>query len=186
MWEQLQRHLFTIHRKRQFWQSSKPARSTLHQIRYACQPGFPLMASTDATLSRDSLLAKKFSKHWGAGLVEPPKRQSRILECQVFSVVASAEVVGGVVDELQWIFAVCAPSGAYQMFRQSQADRPSPPKAVAVFPSCSTPIFPALRALLPEGKSTNPLRVIRRHALPRFLPDDLECLSGLMPRQIGA
>lgn len=166
MWEQLNDIYLTIHESDQFWQ--QPAQEQLHQIRYACQL---FNGITDATLSRD--LSWQFSKL--GRLVERAEKTSRILDVKYFLLLPAAEVVGGVVDELQWI-SLLRSAGAYQMFRQSQ-QKAIAPKAVASF-LLLDPIFPRSVRYCLEGINKS-LRVIRGNPVPGP-PDDLECLSGLM------
>jgi uncharacterized alpha-E superfamily protein len=165
MWEQIN-SIYWAMQEQEFWQ--QPPSEQLREIRRACQLFYGI---TDATLSRD--LSWHFSRL--GRLLERTDKTTRILDVKYFLLLPSTEVVGGVLDELQWI-ALLRTAGAYQMFRQSQ-QRAIAPKAVASF-LLLDPVFPrSVRYCLERISET--LRIIRSSSVPGP-PDDLECLSGLV------
>jgi len=163
MWEQINSIYWTL-QENEFWE--QPPQEQLREIRRACQLFYGI---TDATLSRD--LSWQFSRL--GRLLERADKTTRILDVKYFLLLPSAEDVGGVLDELQWI-ALLRTAGAYQMFRQSQ--HAIAPEAVASF-LLLDPIFPrSVRYCLERLNDT--LGIIRSSAVPGP-PDDLECLAGL-------
>jgi len=165
MWEHIN-SIYWAMQEQEFWQ--QPPSEQLREIRRACQLFYGI---TDATLSRD--LSWHFSRL--GRLLERTDKTTRILDVKYFLLLPSTEVVGGVLDELQWI-ALLRTAGAYQMFRQSQ-QRAIAPKAVASF-LLLDPVFPrSVRYCLERISET--LRIIRSSSVPGP-PDDLECLSGLV------
>jgi uncharacterized alpha-E superfamily protein len=165
MWEQIN-SIYWAMQEQEFWQ--QPPSEQLREIRSACQLFYGI---TDATLSRD--LSWHFSRL--GRLLERTDKTTRILDVKYFLLLPSTEVVGGVLDELQWI-ALLRTAGAYQMFRQSQ-QRAIAPEAVASF-LLLDPVFPrSVRYCLERISET--LRIIRSSSVPGP-PDDLECLSGLV------
>jgi uncharacterized alpha-E superfamily protein len=165
MWEQIN-SIYWAMQEQEFWQ--QPPSEQLREIRRACQLFYGI---TDATLSRD--LSWHFSRL--GRLLERTDKTTRILDVKYFLLLPSTEVVGGVLDELQWI-ALLRTAGAYQMFRQSQ-QRAIAPEAVASF-LLLDPVFPrSVRYCLERISET--LRIIRSSSVPGP-PDDLECLSGLV------
>jgi uncharacterized alpha-E superfamily protein len=164
MWEQIN-SIYWAMQEADFWE--QPPQEQLREIRRACQLFYGI---TDATLSRD--LSWQFSRL--GRLLERADKTTRILDVKYFLLLPSAEDVGGVLDELQWI-ALLRTAGAYQMFRQSQ-QRAIAPKAVASF-LLLDPIFPrSVRYCLERINET--LRIIRGSSVPGP-PDELECLAGL-------
>ena len=164
MWEQINSIYWTL-QENEFWE--QPPQEQLREIRRACQLFYGI---TDATLSRD--LSWQFSRL--GRLLERADKTTRILDVKYFLLLPSAEDVGGVLDELQWI-ALLRTAGAYQMFRQSQQQAIAP-EAVASF-LLLDPIFPrSVRYCLERLNDT--LGIIRSSAVPGP-PDDLECLAGL-------
>jgi uncharacterized alpha-E superfamily protein len=164
MWEQINSIYWSM-QEADFWE--QPPQEQLREIRRACQLFYGI---TDATLSRD--LSWQFSRL--GRLLERADKTTRILDVKYFLLLPSAEDVGGVLDELQWI-ALLRTAGAYQMFRQSQ-QKAIAPEAVASF-LLLDPIFPrSVRYCLERINET--LRIIRGSAVPGP-PDELECLAGL-------
>ncbi|MCS5700852.1 alpha-E domain-containing protein [Cyanobium sp. FGCU-52] len=164
MWEQINSIYWAL-QEADFWE--QPPQEQLREIRRACQLFYGI---TDATLSRD--LSWQFSRL--GRLLERADKTTRILDVKYFLLLPSAEDVGGVLDELQWI-ALLRTAGAYQMFRQSQ-QKAIAPEAVASF-LLLDPIFPrSVRYCLERINET--LRIIRGSAVPGP-PDELECLAGL-------
>ena len=165
MWEQINGFYWAL-QEQEYWQ--QPPQEQLREIRRACQLFYGI---TDATLSRD--LSWQFSRL--GRLLERADKTTRILDVKYFLLLPSSEVVGGVLDELQWI-ALLRTAGAYQMFRQSQ-QKAIAPDAVAAF-LLLDPIFPrSVRYCL--GRIRDSLQIVRGQRVPGP-PDDLECLIGLV------
>ena len=165
MWEQINGFYWAL-QEQEYWQ--QPPQEQLREIRRACQLFYGI---TDATLSRD--LSWQFSRL--GRLLERADKTTRILDVKYFLLLPSSEVVGGVLDELQWI-ALLRTAGAYQMFRQSQ-QKAIAPDAVAAF-LLLDPIFPrSVRYCL--GRIRDSLQIVRGQRVPGP-PDDLECRIGLV------
>lgn len=164
MWEQLNCLFWSLQDEELIWKA--PTQEQLREIRRGCQLFYGI---TDVTLSRD--LSWQFSQL--GRLIERADKTSRILDVKYFLLLPKSELVGGVLDELQWI-ALLKSAGAYQMFRQAE-QQPISPIAVARY-LLLDPNFPrSIRYCL-----DNISKILQRiNNYPFYSPpDDLECLRG--------
>ena len=164
MWEQINDLHWSLQDGEPIW--LEPEQEQLRTIRRGCQIVYGI---TDITLSRN--LSWLFSQL--GRLIERADKTSRILDVKYFLLLPTPEVVGGVLDELQWI-TLLRTAGAYQMYRQSMQQTITP-TSVARF-LLLDPIFPRSVRFCLKGINDT-LEQIQTQPVQNA-PDDLDCLRG--------